>query len=139
MSEVVDPGGQTGHVPLGPQELEEAGSIAEELSAIAKSGRLLPGSLKQRLTRCGRANCACHADPPRRHGPYWHWTRKVAQKTVGRWLSAEQASSYLPWVENDRRAHELLARLEALGLAVLEADLEASSDNAARQPPVEEV
>jgi hypothetical protein len=108
---------------LGPQALAEAGTIADELAALARSGQLLPGSLAPRLTRCGRPNCACHADPPRRHGPYWHWTRKVAQKTVGRWLNADQASVYAPWVDHDRRAHELLGRLEALGVAALEAEL----------------
>ena len=123
MPEVVDAAWQTAGMSLGPQALAEAGSIAEELAAIARSGQVLPGSLAERLTRCGRPNCACHRDPPRRHGPYWHWTRKVAQKTVGRWLDAEQAARYSPWVGNDRRAHELLARLEAIGAAALEADL----------------
>ena len=124
---MVDAPCETAGMSLGPDALAEAGAIADELAAIARSGQVLPGSLAQRLTRCGRANCACHADPPRRHGPYWHWTRKVAQKTVSRWLSAEQASRYGTWAANDRRAHELLARLEALGVATLEAELPASS------------
>jgi len=29
---------------------------------------LMRGSLVERLRRCGRANCACAADPRRRHG-----------------------------------------------------------------------
>jgi hypothetical protein len=29
------------------------------------------------------------ADPPRLHGPYWQWTRKVAARTICRWLSPE--------------------------------------------------
>lgn len=88
----------------------------------SRSGRILPGSISERHTRCGRANCACHADPPRRHGPYFQWTRKVANKTVGKWLSIDQREDYQTWVDNDRRAHELLARLEALGVSALEAD-----------------
>jgi len=123
MGEVVGPRCQTGPMTLGPEAAAEVSSIAEELAAIARTGQVLPGSLAMRLTRCGHANCACHGDPPRRHGPYWHWTRKVAQKTVGHWLSADQAATYELWVENDRRAHKLLARLEALGAAALEADL----------------
>jgi hypothetical protein len=106
---------------------DEARQVVEELAAIVRSGRLLPGSLSQRATRCGRANCACHADPPRRHGPYWHWTRKVAQKTVGRWLTPELADRYGAWVDNDHRARELLGRLEQLAVAAVEADLAASS------------
>ena len=83
---------------------------------------VLPGSITQRRTRCGRANCGCHADPPRLHGPYWQWTRKVAAKTVCRWLSAEQHRDYQAWIDNDRRLRELLTRLEALGTAAFEAD-----------------
>jgi len=100
----------------------EAEKIAAELAAIASSGMVLPGSITQRRTRCGRRNCGCHADPPRLHGPYWQWTRKVAAKTVCRWLSADQHHDYRPWIGNDRRLHELLARLEALGTAAFEAD-----------------
>src|SRR6266542_2845869 len=65
---------------------------------------------------------ACHADPPRLHGPYWQWTRKVAARTVCRWLSHGQRHDYQAWIDNDRRLHDLLARLEALGAAALEAD-----------------
>ena len=89
--------------------------IAAELAAIAATGMVLPGSITQRRTRCGRRNCACHADPPRLHGPYWQWTRKIAAKTIGRWLSHDQHHDYQAWIDNDRRMHELLDRLEALG------------------------
>ena len=100
----------------------EARQIAAELAAIARSGLVLPGSIAERRTRCGHANCACHTEPPRRHGPYFQWTRKVANKTVGRWLSPEQRHDYQIWVDNDRRARELLGRLEALGVEAMEAD-----------------
>ena len=100
----------------------EAGKIAAELAAIARSGMILPGSIAERRTRCGRRNCACHADPPRLHGPYWQWTRKVAAKTVGRWLTADQNRDYAPWIDNDRRIRELLDQLEAFGTAAFEGD-----------------
>ena len=100
----------------------EARQIAAELAAIAATGMVLPGSITQRRTRCGRRNCGCHADPPRLHGPYWQWTRKIAARTVCRWLSAGQQHDYQTWIDNDRRLRELLARLEALGAAALDAD-----------------
>ena len=100
----------------------EAEKIAAELAAIAATGMVLPGSITQRRTRCGRPNCGCHADPPRLHGPYWQWTRKIAAKTICRWLSADQHDDYQPWIDNDRRLHELLTRLETLGAAALEDD-----------------
>lgn len=118
----VDRPGKAGSVKLTASQRAEIRRIAKELASLAGTGQVLPGSIAERLTRCGRDNCACHADPPRRHGPYWHWTRKVSNKTVGRWLNGEQAEDYLPWVDNDRRIRELIARLEAIGVAALEAD-----------------
>ena len=53
---------------------------------------------------------------------FWNPTRKIAAKTMGRWLSADQYRDYQAWVDNDRRLRELLARLEALGAAAFDAD-----------------
>jgi hypothetical protein len=105
---------------LGPAEREEVRQIAKELAKIARTGEVLPGSILERLTRCGRPGCACQADPARRHGPYTQWTRKVANKTVSRYLNKEQAQECRRWVDNDRRLRELVARLEAIGTARLE-------------------
>jgi len=107
---------------LSPLQRAEAAEIAAELAKIARSGKVLQGSIVTRHTHCGRPGCKCMADPPEPHGPYFQWTRKVAAKTVGRWLSPEQAEEYQSFVDNDRRLRELLGRLEAIGLATLEAD-----------------
>jgi hypothetical protein len=101
---------------------DQAQKIAAELAAIARTGMVLPGSITQRATRCGHRNCACRADPPRLHGPYWQWTRKIAARTICRWLSPDQQHDYQAWIDNDRRMRDLLAQLEALGAAALEAD-----------------
>ena len=111
-----------GTVRVAPVHQAQARQIAAELAKIARTGMVLPGSIIERRTRCGHPNCACHADPPRRHGPYWQWTRKVAAKTICRWLSPEQHHDYKTWISNDRRLHELLGQLETLGAAALEAD-----------------
>src|ERR1700689_1699081 len=100
----------------------EASKIAAELAAIAATGMVLPGSITERRPPRAPANGACPADPPRLHGPYWQWTRKIAAKTIGRWLSDSQHRDYQPWIDNDRRLHELLSRLETLGAEALEAD-----------------
>jgi hypothetical protein len=104
------------------QARNELRQIATELATLTRTGHVLPGSLQQRHTYCGKPGCACQADPPRPHGPYWQWTRKVAGKTITRRLTPDQAERYRPWIENDRRIRELLTRLEALGIAHLEAD-----------------
>ena len=100
----------------------EAEKIAAELAAIAATGMVLPGTITERRTRCGRSNCACHADPPRLHGPYHQWTRKKNGKTATRILSDEQLADYGPWFDNHRRLRELITELEALSLAIAEAD-----------------
>jgi hypothetical protein len=111
-----------GSVRVAPPHQAQAREIAAELAKIARTGMVLPGSITERRTRCGHASCGCHADPPRLHGPYRQWTRKVAAKTVCRWLSPEQHHDYATWISNDRRLRELLTQLETLGAAALEAD-----------------
>ena len=76
----------------------------------------LPGTLASRFMRCGKPNCRCKAEPPVLHGPYLHWTRTVAGKTVTRTLTPEQAERYQPWFDNAGRLRELLTDLEAQSL-----------------------
>ena len=105
---------------LDPERRQEARQIAKELARIARTGEVLPGSITERHTRCGHAGCACQADPPRRHGPYWHWTRKAKNKTVGKYLKEHQAAEYQHWIDNDRRIRELVSRLEQIGIQRLQ-------------------
>lgn len=58
----------------------------ELLAQITKIGHVLPGSLNTVMNRCGKPRCACHGDPPRLHGPYITWTRKVAGAHDGGFL-----------------------------------------------------
>jgi hypothetical protein len=83
-----------------------------ELAAqLADVGYIVSGSLAPRLTRCGKAHCACAADPPKLHGPYWHWSTKVGGKTINRRLNEREAELYSEWIDNDRQARELLAKM----------------------------
>ena len=108
-----------------------AAAIAAELSAV---GLALPGTLIQRHVRCGNPRCACHADPPVLHGPYWQWTRKAAGKTITRLVPDEQLDDYRQWIDNDRRLRELVAELEALTLAIADASPR-SRHRSQRKPP----
>ena len=53
------------------------------------------------------------ADPPALHGPYLHWTRTVAAKTVTRTLTQDQARRYQAWFDNASQLRDLLSELEA--------------------------
>jgi hypothetical protein len=93
--------------------------IQKELSSL---GPALPGSVVMRTGRCGKPNCPCKADPPRLHGPYRSWTRKIAAKTVTRVFSQAQLEDYKPWLDNHRRLKELVHELEQLSLAIVNDD-----------------
>lgn len=106
-------------MPPTPAQRAEARRIARSLADV---GFVLPGTMTERLTRCGKANCRCHADPPALHGPYHQWTRKVDNKTVTRLMSDEQLADYGPWIDNERHLRALVAEMEALSLAIVEDD-----------------
>ena len=101
--------------PSKPQP-DEVAALKRLSSQLAQIGFALPGTITERMMRCGKARCRCKADPPRLHGPYIQWTRKVAGKTLTRNLTAEQYDRYKPWFDNARRLRELVAELEALSL-----------------------
>ena len=119
MPEARDPGCQTGNVSPTPAQRAQAARIARELAGL---GFILPGTLTERPMRCGHLNCRCHADPPALHGPYHQWTRKVAGKTVTRFLTDDQLADYGDWFDSQRRLRQLIGQLEALSLAIVEAD-----------------
>jgi hypothetical protein len=119
MPETTNPRRQDGGVPPAPARHPEAARIAGEL---AQARFALPGTLTERMTRCGRPNCRCHADPPVLHGPYHQWTRKVDGKTITRLLTDDQLADYGPWFASQRRLRSLLAELETLSLAIIDAD-----------------
>jgi hypothetical protein len=47
---------------------------AHLLRALTLPPHLLHASLIERFLKCGKANCACHADGPK-HGPFWYLNR----------------------------------------------------------------
>jgi uncharacterized protein DUF6788 len=116
---ITDPRATMDTVSPTRRQQAQAARIAAELASL---GLALPGSLIERHVRCGQANCRCHADPPALHGPYWQWTRKVAGKTVTRLVPDEQLDDYRQWLDNHRRLRALAAELEALTLAIADAD-----------------
>jgi uncharacterized protein YjiS (DUF1127 family) len=123
MRETGDFGCDNDDVSPTPAQQARAAAIAAEITArLASTGFALPGTLADRVTRCGRANCRCHADPPRLHGPYHQWTRKKNGRTATRILTDEQLADYQPWFNNHRRLRELVAELEELSLAIAEND-----------------
>ena len=81
---------------------------------LAQVGYMLRGTVSKRLTRCGNRGCQCRAEPPQLHGPYWQWSALADGKTVTRLIAAEQVPAYQEWIDNRRRAEELLRQLQEI-------------------------
>ena len=95
------------------------GEITAEIAAAA--GPALPGTLTVRAYACGKPRCRCHTSPAARHGPYAEWTRKIGGKTVTRRLTPEQLADWQPLFDNAKKLRALLAELQELTLAIIEA------------------
>lgn len=99
---------------------------------LAEIGYIASGSIAHRSNRCGKTNCACHADPPRLHGPYWHFTAKVDGKTVNKRLTEQEANLYQEWIANDRAVRAVLTQMRDLAAKAQAIIL---AETAARQEP----
>lgn len=110
----------------------QAAGRARIAAALADTGFALPGTLSLQTYRCGKATCRCRADPPRLHGPYALWTRKIDAKTVTRRLSPAELADYEPLFENAKRLRALMAELQALTLVIVEANSDAQGPATAR-------
>jgi hypothetical protein len=106
-------------VRLNKRQAAKLARITDELGSL---GVCLPGSVVTRTGRCGKAACSCRHDPPRLHGPFRSWTRKLSGKTVTRLLTEEQLDDYQAFFDNHRRLKELVHELESLSLAIVDDD-----------------
>jgi hypothetical protein len=101
---------------VSPAQQAARDQIAAELAA---AGFALPGTLTIRAYACGKSNCRCHADPPRLHGPYAEWTRKIDGKTVTRRLTRAELTAWQPLFDNAKKIRALLAELQDLTLEII--------------------
>ncbi|MFZ2225566.1 MAG: DUF6788 family protein [Candidatus Deferrimicrobium sp.] len=104
----------TGKRTRGPQDYETIKRLVTDVGFIRR------GSVVRRFMPCGKPGCRCQATPPRLHGPYYQWTRKVRGKTVTVRLSQEEAALMQEWIANGRRLNKLVSRMETLSLQVTE-------------------
>ena len=106
---------------------------------LAQAGFALPGTLTVRAYACGKPGCRCHADPPRLHGPYAEWTRKIGGKTITRRLTPRQLAEYQPLFDNAKKLRTLLSELQDLTLQIIETGTaHESSTPAEPEPPAPE-
>jgi len=111
-------------------DVSPAQQAARDKSAaqLAAAGFALPGTLTVRAYACGKPNCRCRADPPRLHGPYAEWTRKIDGKTVTRRLTPAELADWQPLFDNARKIRALLAELQDLTLEITQASPDQDND-----------
>lgn len=112
-----------------PQEYD---ALKDSLAAL---GYFRRGSLVRRFTFCGKTGCACQASPPKPHGPYFQWTRKVRGKTVTVRLTADPARDLAKWIATGRELNRILARMERLSLRATERLLQAAAPASSKAKP----
>lgn len=87
------------------------------------------GTVLKRMTKCGKAYCACRSDPDKRHGPYFELTYKIEGKTVNVRLSPEVAPLYKAASAQFRKLKTTLQRLEKTSQAVLKLQARLAQSN----------
>lgn len=103
-----------------PDDRRDRERLAELKQELCGLGLFRRGTLQKRYGRCPRPHCRCRADPPKLHGPMYHWSRKVNAKTVSVYLTAEQAEMMGEWIANARRLGELLEELQEVSFRITE-------------------
>jgi Family of unknown function (DUF6788) len=78
---------------------------------IVADGPILPGSISTAKSRCGKANCACKARPPKLHGTYYRWTGFIAGKRTTKTISKEMAEECERRIENYRALQSKLDQI----------------------------
>ena len=102
--------------------------------ALGQVGYFRRGTLLKRFMPCGKPGCACQASPPRLHGPYYQWTRKVEGKTITVRLTREQADLLAVWIDAGREMDTIIAQMEQISLRATDRLLK-KLPSPARKPP----
>ena len=103
-------------------------------STLIRVGYFRRGSLVKRFTVCGKPGCACKASPPRLHGPYYQWTRKIHGKTVTVLFTREQADLLAGWIAAGRQLDRIIAEMQRLSLRATDRLLKKQPSPARKAP-----
>ena len=99
-------------------------------ASLVDLGPLRRGTVLRRFVPCGKPGCRCQANPPKLHGPYYEWSRKVKGKTVTVRVTPEQARLLKQWIANARRLDEIVDDMQRISERITEPLFQA-----ARPPP----
>jgi len=112
---------------MGPPRQSDAERYETLKRQVADLPPIRRGSVVRRFMPCGRPGCRCQASPPRLHGPYYQWTRKVQGKTVTVRINSRQAGLLRQWIHNARRLDGLVRQMERVSMRLTERLLDKAS------------
>ena len=91
-------------------------------------GELRPGSLSKQHNVCGKPECRCKANPPRKHGPYYQLSFTWKGKSHSQFVRPEDVAVVKQQLGNYRRLRQLLERWIVLGMELSRHRLQQQSD-----------
>lgn len=91
-------------------------TIATLKQALLRLGDLRPGTLSQQYNVCGKAGCACKADPPRKHGPYSQVSFTWQGRSRTQFVRREHVATVRQQLRNYERLRDLVEAWIAAGL-----------------------
>ena len=83
---------------------------------LMRLGDLRPGTLSAQYNVCGKAGCACKADPPRKHGPYYQVSFTWQGRSRTQFVRAENLATIRQQLRNYARLRTLVEAWIAAGL-----------------------
>ena len=93
-----------------------AATIAKLKHELMALGDLRPGTLSEQYNVCGKAGCACKADPPRKHGPYYQVSFTWQGRSRTQFVRGEHLLAMRQQLRNYERLRELVEAWIAAGL-----------------------
>jgi len=79
-------------------------------------GELRPGTLSEQYNVCGKAGCACKADPPRKHGPYYQVSFTWQGRSHTQFVRREHVATTRQHLRTYERLRDLVEAWIAAGL-----------------------
>jgi hypothetical protein len=99
-----------------PRPAQLAATIDTLKHELMTLGDLRPGTLSEQYNVCGKAGCACKADPPRKHGPYYQVSFTWQGRSRTQFVRGENLVAMRQQLRNYERLRELVEAWIAAGL-----------------------
>ena len=91
-------------------------TIATLKQELLTLGDLRPGTLSEQYNVCGKAGCACKADPPRKHGPYYQVSFTWQGRSHTQFVRQENVATTRQQLRNYEKLRALVEAWIAAGL-----------------------